>query len=100
MLKTNQPRIDLGRLKKGETRNFRYTITNDSEQSIRVESLTVGCGNCTIASMEQSVLEPQGTALVFVQFTPNSTGQQVKSVTLHYGEGNRLDLKFTAEVYG
>lgn len=100
MLTTNQPLIALGRVKLGESRHMKFLVRNESDQSTRIENISVGCGACTIASTEKSVLEPNGTTTINVIFTPNSTGQQVKSVTLHYPTGRKLVVKFTAEVHG
>lgn len=99
MLSANQLSIPLGRIPKGEPRTFSYTLTNNSSTSLRIESIQVGCGACTTASCEQTVLAPHGQTVINVTFTPTSTGAQVKSVTVK-ATTNSLKLSFSAEVYG
>lgn len=99
MLTTNQQTINLGRIQLGQPTRFFFTLANSGPKSTSISNITVGCGSCTQASTQKSVIEPQGTTQIDVVFTPNSTGVNMKSVYVHHNTG-KLQLKFTAEVYG
>jgi hypothetical protein len=98
MLTTNQPLISLGRIKIGIPNNFKFRLTNTDSKPVVIESITVGCGSCTQASTDKVLVESSGTTNINVTFTPNSTGSQLKSITVHY-KGGKLSLKFSAEVW-
>ena len=97
MLRVNQQMIDLGKIPNGTPKSFKYTLTNTHTKPVNVTSLRVGCGSCTTASVDNSVIQPGESATVNVTFTPNSSGTQIKSVTVNTTDGN-LTLKFSAEV--
>jgi hypothetical protein len=102
MLKALQQEIQLGTMKKGDTKNFHFTVKNMAQERIKINAITVGCGPCTKASTSTTDLQPQGTSVIDVSFTPNSTGMQSKNVSIDYSEGGAhmpaLVLKFRASV--
>jgi hypothetical protein len=97
MLTTNQQQINLGRVRNGEPRKMKFALINSGENPVKIESLMVGCGKCTVASMDQQTVSPGETASLNVTFTPDSTGNQVKNVTVKF-TGGALTVKFSAEV--
>ncbi len=102
MLTANQPEIQLGTMKKGQSKNFVFTIQNSGTQNIRINQITVGCGSCTKASTSTVIISPNQAGAINVVFTPDSTGMQNKNVSVDYSEGTAhmppLILKFRATV--
>lgn len=97
MLVSNQQNIALGRVKVGEARKMKYTINNTGSSLIKIEGIHLGCGRCTTASMDANQLQAGESSTLNVVFTPDSTGGQVKNVTVKY-TGGTLTVKFSAEV--
>lgn len=99
MLVSNQQLINLGKLKIGHPYRFNYIVRNTSPTDLlKINRLSVGCGSCTQASMDKSLLAAGEEAIVNVAFTPNSTGLNSKSVTIDYDNKHQLKLRFTGEV--
>ena len=99
MLKTNQPKINLGKLKYGQPYTFHYNIENPSSSTIKVDKLVMGCSSCTKAHMETDTLLPGQSTRVVATFTPGSTGIQSKHIDIIYNNKlSTLSLKFTATV--
>lgn len=98
MLVANQQMITLGKIRKGSPMRFKFTVTNTSDISVHIQNLSVGCGSCTQASTEKTLVEPNGKTDINVVFTPNSTGGQIKSVTVNTKEFGNIILKFSSEV--
>jgi len=97
MLKTNQQKINLGKLKYGQPYTFYYEITNPTTETIKVNKLVMGCHSCTKAHMENDTIPPGLGTRVVVTFTPGSTGIQSKHIDVIYNNTS-LSLKFTATV--
>lgn len=107
MLSVNQQTISLGKLTNGKPYNFHYVVTNSSNEQLVIKQITVGCGSCTQASIDKYTLAPGEVTYLRVVFTPNSSGLQMKTVSIEYGTEQELaknkvqaiHVKFTAEVY-
>jgi len=50
-------------------------------------------------STTKEVLQPGEDGIINVTFTPGSTGNQTKHISVRYDESQVLKLEFTAEVY-
>lgn len=90
----------LGNIKIGVPTTFQYALTSAAE-TIKILSLSAGCGSCTLASIEKDEIAPNSTVVMSVTFTPNGTGEQTKQVTVTYSEGistSSIALEFTANV--
>ena len=98
MLEPNQHVISLGDLKYGQPYSFKYSIKNTSENPINVNRVMVGCGSCTTANLQKSLISPGEEADIDVVFTPRSTGLQQKVITVQYDDNQSMMLKFTATV--
>lgn len=99
MLTTKEPSKDLGKLKFGRATTFVFLITNSGPTPIKIDKLVVGCGSCTKAQITKTNIEPNEEVPINVTFTPGSTGQQTKHITVRYDETEVLKLSFTAEVH-
>lgn len=103
MLSVNQQTIHLGNIKNGIPVHFKFIVSNKEDNIININSLHLGCGSCTQASIDKSELKQGESATIQVTFTPGSTGINNKSVTVDYNNGSSkhsLRLQFTAQVYG
>lgn len=98
MLEPNQHVISLGDLKYGQPYSFKYSLKNTSENPVTVNKVMVGCGSCTNANLQKSVISPGEEADLNVIFTPGSTGLQQKAITIQYDDIQSIMLKFTATV--
>lgn len=84
MLKANQQDVNLGNLKFGVPRNFKYILTNDYDTNLKINGLTLGCQSCTKAKVSKTELKPGESTEVDVIFTPGSTGINEKRVIVEY----------------
>lgn len=66
---------------------------------MEITKLVVGCGSCTKASTEKTIIQPDEETLVNVIFTPGRTGIQTKHISVRYNGDMILKLEFTADVY-
>ncbi len=102
MLVVNQPDMMLGVLNYGKTHNFKYTIKNTFQDTLTIDKLVLGCGSCTKASVEKSVLEKGEETTINVAFTPGSTGINKKFINIAYsvgkGKHGTLTVTFKANV--
>lgn len=98
MLKVNQAETNLGTLVFGKPHNFKYTLTNDSPESVVINKLVLGCSSCTKAYTSKTYLRSGESSDVNVTFTPGSKGKQLKTINVIYNNINELVLKFTAHV--
>lgn len=103
MLTVNQREIDLGLLRFGKTYNFKYVITNEHDKPVIINKVRSGCSSCTKAECNRRILAPAESADINVEFTPGSTGIQVKQVSVaHMTQDHRVEpdlvLKFKAKV--
>lgn len=99
MLITKEPSRSLGKLKYGKPTNFLFQVQNQGTSPIKIDKLVVGCGSCTKAKIQKTLLQPEETVNVDVTFTPGSTGLQTKHITIRYDETEVLKLEFTADVH-
>lgn len=90
---------DLGRLPQKKKANFSLEIMNEGDTPIEVEKITVGCGSCTVASMNTKIVRPRGSEYIQVAFTPATTGTHKKYINVRYAKDQVLRLEFIAEVY-
>ena len=90
---------DLGKVKKGKAYPFQFTLKNNSETTITIDRISVGCGSCTKASTSKVSIGPGDTSKIDVIFTPGSTGTQQKFVNVQWNRDNLLKLTFTADSY-
>lgn len=97
MLKSNPSTIPLGTLRIGSSNSFKYKITNDSDKPVKINTIQVGCGSCTTAYADAQSIPAGETTELNVNFKPNSTGMQVKTVRIFY-DGGSLEVKFSATV--
>jgi hypothetical protein len=98
MLEPNQHLISLGDLKYGQPYSFKYSIKNTSQNPVTINRVMVGCGSCTTANIQKSLISPGEESDLDVVFTPGSTGLQQKGITIQYDDNNSITLKFTATV--
>lgn len=102
MLIANKEELDLGTLKFGVPYSFKYVLTNNSEESITITKLILGCNSCTKAYCERSVVGPHESTDINVTFTPGSTGMNLKKISVQYTSGGKLmrglELKFKAKI--
>jgi hypothetical protein len=89
--------VDLGVLKFGRPSKFNLIVKNSGNNPITVNKVSVGCTSCTKAKLSRNTIGAGEEALVEVEFTPGTLGQQRKSVTLSY-DGGSLKMEFTANV--
>jgi hypothetical protein len=99
MLTTSEPTKNLGKLKFGRPVPFNFQIKNETNRRVEITKIVVGCGSCTKAQIIKTKLEPEEESTISVVFTPGSTGQQKKHITVKYDADSVLKLEFTAEVY-
>lgn len=99
MLITTGPTTELGAIKYGKAKKFTIPLKNESPRSIQIDKISVGCGSCTKATLNKNTLNPEEGILMDVVFTPGTTGQQTKTITIRYDNDQVLELQFTAEVY-
>lgn len=99
MLTAIEPTKNLGKLKYGKPSGFNFQIKNQSGREIKINKIVVGCGSCTKASTTKEILQPGEDGIINVTFTPGSTGNQTKHISVRYDESQVLKLEFTAEVY-
>lgn len=98
MLEAKIQQIDLGNLKYGVPHEFTFDLKNTGKSDVVVERLVLGCNACTTARMLAKVIKPGDEAKVEVTFTPGSTGNNNKSVSVVYNKDTVLKLKFKALV--
>lgn len=103
MLTSINPIKNLGTLEFGKTHKFTFPIKNESNKTLEIKKIVVGCTSCTNASLPYPILKSGESRNVDVEFTPGSTGLQNKSLSLFYffeGEDKEenITLKFTASV--
>ena len=80
--------IDLGTIKANKKHNFVALIRNDSNFSITINRLKVGCPSCTEATVRKYNLQPKEDVLMNVSYKPFSTGLHEKMITVFYTENN------------
>jgi len=90
---------NLGKVKKGKSYSFKFTLKNNSENTITIDRIAVGCGSCTKASTSKMKISPGDISDINVVFTPGSTGSQQKFVDVQWNKDNILKLVFTADSY-
>lgn len=102
MLAANQQTISLGELKISVPHSFKYEILNTTELPISINQIRLGCGSCTKAAMNRSILTPGDSATLDVIFTPGATGLNTKNIMIDYEEGgvkmSEFVLNFKANV--
>ncbi len=98
MLSAKEQEINLGKLRLGVAKSFKFELINVGSSNIIINRLELGCFACTTASIEKSALVPREKVFVDVIFTPGSTGINSKSVTVVYDNVKELKLKFKASV--
>lgn len=99
MLTSTQPITQLGSIKYGKAKRFTIPVRNEGPRSIQIDKLVVGCGSCTKATLLKNTIDTEEEVLMNVVFTPGTTGQQTKTITIRYDNDQVLELQFTAEVY-
>ncbi len=80
-MKVNNSEIRLGPLKYGNTYKFSYVITNTYNSEVELK-LIMGCKSCTSATIKKNPLPKGEETQIEVQFTPGSTGEQLKTITV------------------
>ena len=98
MLVAKNQEINLGTLRLGVAHHFQYELENKSAKDIYVDKIILGCHACTSASIRSNKIAPNETGTIEVTFTPGSTGNNSKSISIVYGGTNVLKLKFKALV--
>lgn len=74
-------RIDLGRIRVGESREFSMTVRNVSDQPVKVERVLASCG-CANARIEPQYIAPGGTAELKGRIAPKfSPGDLTVKIT-------------------
>lgn len=94
MLKFSENNKDLGMLRMGQPKSFTVQIVNPSATDLPIVSIKRGCGKCTQARMDVDVVKAYSSAPLNIVFTPDSTGINMKSVTVN---GNMI-FTFKAQV--
>lgn len=101
MLTVDNETKELGLLPFGKPFNFKYSLSNKGSEKVEVTKLVKGCGSCTKASCDKTIIEPNGTANINVTFTPGSTGINKKTIQVLYKIGpltHNMGLVFKATV--
>jgi shikimate 5-dehydrogenase len=80
--------INLGTLTANKKHNFVALVRNDSNFSIVITKLKVGCSSCTEATVRKYNLQPKEDVLMDVSYKPFSTGLHEKMITVFYTENN------------
>lgn len=96
MLVADTPNIDLGSIKFGKPLKFTYTIRNTGDKDVKIKKLSVGCGSCTVATIQPDLVKASSQGTVNVTFTPGSIGIQKKWVDVLY-DNTSLRLEFRGE---
>jgi hypothetical protein len=86
MLIPNQQEVNLGNIKYGETKEFTYKLSNAGDKEVKINKVIRGCSSCTEASVGSSVVEVGGYTMLFVKYTPGSTGVSRKQIHVIYSE--------------
>lgn len=99
----NQLPIQLGTLKYGVKHSFEVTLVNSAETKININKVYVGCTACTTAEINKKTLDPKEEVILNIHFTPGSTGNQNKQVSVAYSSDDNkvypdLSIKFKATV--
>jgi hypothetical protein len=90
--------MNIGKIKKGETKEFIHVITNNTDKTVKVK-LSPYCSSCTTASGYNTKLASKESTVATLKFTPTSSGKQVKFVGVDF-DGKEIEkIMFEAEVY-
>lgn len=87
MLTLKETEKSLGDLRLGETKLF--TVEVNADVDTPVNSLEVGCGSCTKARLIGNPVKQNVPSVLEVEFTPNSTGLNKKTIVLSYDSGKK-----------
>jgi hypothetical protein len=99
MLVANEPIKNLGKVKFGKPHAFTFCVQNIGNGIIEITKIQVGCGSCTTAHVKNTHLRSGESTDINVVFTPGSTGEQKKFITVKWNNINDLKLSFTADSY-
>lgn len=94
MLKFSENNKDLGKLRMGQPKAFTVQVVNPTANDLPITTIKRGCGKCTQARMEVDKVKAYSSAPLHIVFTPDSTGLNIKSVTIN---GNMI-FTFKAQV--
>lgn len=73
---------DFGKLKQGETAEYKFTFTNTGKEPLIIENAQGSCG-CTVPNYPKEPIPPGGTGTIDVSFnSAGKSGAQQKTVTL------------------
>lgn len=85
-----QKTIDLGKLKKGDTAEFNFVISNEGDHNLILNNVEPEC-HCTIANWEKSAIKPGESTMITATYDTSYPGHFQKLVTV---EANTPDSPF------
>lgn len=94
-----QPIFDIGKIKAGTKLEQLYTITNDSDEEIEIDSIRIPC-HCNLVEIEKKKIAPHESIQVKIKFDSTGyEGQVVKSIYIsNKNQEGELRLILTAEI--
>ncbi|MDR1371545.1 MAG: DUF1573 domain-containing protein, partial [Dysgonamonadaceae bacterium] len=81
-IETENTVFDYGRIKKGTKNMSVFKIKNTGNNPLIINRVTASCG-CTHVSWDKHPIEPDNTATVTVEMTPEETGRFSKTLDVY-----------------
>jgi hypothetical protein len=99
MIKFSEVDHDFGKTAFGKPIEYELTVTNISNEEVKLENIQVGCG-CTTPKYEQGkVLKAGETTKITLGFNGSTKGVYAKVVTIFFSGGLQQVIKFHGETY-
>jgi hypothetical protein len=95
MLTLSEYQRDLGKIRIHQPKSFTINIINPTDHDIEITEIRRGCGKCTQARVDSTIVKANSFVPLHVTFTPDSTGINRKSISIN----KQSVLTFTANVY-
>ena len=90
--------LDLGEVKKGETKELTFEFTNNGDQAVRILEAKGSCG-CTVVDYNKDEILPGESATIAANFKSSKVGMFKKTVRVKTtASENFTTLHFSGEV--
>lgn len=83
MVKKEFPETNLGTFSKTETKSATFFISNSDSSEIQIDTIFTSC-ECTKAQINNTVIKPNDTAILYVIYTPDGIGEFYREVYVKY----------------
>ncbi len=79
LVKDNRNEINLGTFSQSESKTTDFIISNNTKSVMQIDSIFTSC-ECTTATIDNTIINPSGSANLTVSYTPDGVGEFYREV--------------------